>query len=451
MRKRILNYVGFMIILSMVLTFVSASVIMYVKTNEWMEQDVRNEAQYVRLLLEQTTDSGWEEQAGTLTTSRITILNEDGTVQYDSEEDSATMGNHKDRPEVKQAMEEGEGETVRFSETLSKKTFYYALRLDDGRLVRVAKTTDSVFQTMFSGLFLMGILLIVILAFAFLLVEKQTSKLIKPINQLDLEEPLSSVAYEELRPLLVRIDDQNHQLKQQLEELKKAEEVRKEFSANVSHELKTPLMSISGYAEIMKNNMVPPDKVPDFAGRIYEEASRLTNLVQDIIEISKLDEGISMPFELVDVSELAEEIGTTLLVEAEKRKIKLSVEAEKQTMVNGVRHILYEMMYNVADNAIKYNHEGGYVKVKVKKNQNQVKISIEDNGIGIKKEEQERIFERFYRVDKSHSKKTGGTGLGLSIVKHGAILHDARIEIDSEPERGTKIILILKKADVHQK
>ena len=210
-------------------------------------------------------------------------------------------------------------------------------------------------------------------------------------------------------------------------------------------------MSISGYAEIMKNDMVPPDKVPDFAGRIYEEASRLTNLVQDIIEISKLDEGISMPFELVDVSELAEEIGTTLLVEAEKRKIKLSVEAEKQTMVNGVRHILYEMMYNVADNAIKYNHEGGYVKVKVKKNQNQVKIFIEDNGIGIKKEEQERIFERFYRVDKSHSKKTGGTGLGLSIVKHGAILHDARIEIDSEPERGTKIILILKKADVHQK
>ena len=201
----------------------------------------------------------------------------------------------------------------------------------------------------------------------------------------------------------------------------------------------------------MKNNMVPPDKVPDFAGRIYEEASRLTNLVQDIIEISKLDEGISMPFELVDVSELAEEIGTTLLVEAEKRKIKLSVEAEKQTMVNGVRHILYEMMYNVADNAIKYNHEGGYVKVKVKKNQNQVQISIEDNGIGIKKEEQERIFERFYRVDKSHSKKTGGTGLGLSIVKHGAILHDARIEIDSEPERGTKIILILKRADVHQK
>lgn len=210
-------------------------------------------------------------------------------------------------------------------------------------------------------------------------------------------------------------------------------------------------MSISGYAEIMKNNMVPPDKVPDFAGRIYEEASRLTNLVQDIIEISKLDEGISMPFELVDVSELAEEIGTTLLVEAEKRKIKLSVEAEKQIMVNGVRHILYEMMYNVADNAIKYNHEGGYVKVKVKKNQNQVQISIEDNGIGIKKEEQERIFERFYRVDKSHSKKTGGTGLGLSIVKHGAILHDARIEIDSEPERGTKIILILKRADVHQK
>ena len=437
MRKRILNYVGFMIILSMVLTFVSASVIMYVKTNEWMEQDVRNEAQYVRLLLEQTTDSGWEEQAGTFTTSRITILNEDGTVQYDSEEDSATMGNHKDRPEVKQAMEEGEGETIRFSETLSKKTFYYALRLDDGRLVRVAKTTDSVFQTMFSGLFLMGILLILILAFAFVLVEKQTSKLIKPINQLDLEEPLSSVVYEELRPLLVRIDDQNHQLKQQLEELKKAEEVRKEFSANVSHELKTPLMSISGYAEIMKNDMVPPDKVPDFAGRIYEEASRLTNLVQDIIEISKLDEGISMPFELVDVSELAEEIGTTLLVEAEKRKIKLSVEAEKQAMVNGVRHILYEMMYNVADNAIKYSPEGGFVHIDLTADNDYLTIKIEDNGPGIPEDERDRIFERFYRLDDSRARDTGGTGLGLAITKEAVLMHNGTIDVANVSDIGS--------------
>lgn len=450
MKQRILNNVGFMIILSMVLTFISASVIMYVKTNESMEQDVRNEAQYVRLLLEHSQGKEWEAQAKQFTTSRITVLDEDGTVEYDSEEDSTKMENHKNRPEVKEAIEKGEGETVRFSQTLSKKTFYYALKLADGRLVRVAKTTDSVFQTMFSGFSLMGILLVIILALAFFLVEKQTSKLIEPINQLNLEEPLSNVAYEELRPLLVRIDEQNRQIEQQMEKLKKAEEVRREFSANVSHELKTPLMSISGYAEIMKNDMVPPDKVPDFAGRIYEEASRLTNLVQDIIEISKLDEGISLPFELVDISELAEEIGDTLLVSAEKRNLRLSVDAEKGAAVNGVRHILYEMMYNLTDNAIKYNREGGYVNLKVSKIKNEVHVSVKDNGIGIKKEEQERIFERFYRVDKSHSRKTGGTGLGLSIVKHGAILHEAKILVDSELEKGTKITLIFKKADVHE-
>lgn len=444
MRRKIQRSMCLVAFLALLISGILTVAAVYQQTVMNKTAELRQEAEYIQAAVDIAGEEYLNVMDNVQKSTRLTLVGQDGTVLYDSVQDDTTLENHKNRKEIKGAMENGRGEAVRTSDTLGQKTFYYAIRLQDGTVLRASQTIDNVLPTIRKLLpYIIGIFLLMV-AGAYLLAKWQTKRLIDPINHLDLEHPLENDVYEELTPLLQGIDVQNR-------EKEKAAEMRKEFSANVSHELKTPLMSISGYAEIMKNNMVPPDKVPDFAGRIYEEASRLTNLVQDIIEISKLDEGISMPFELVDVSELAEEIGTTLLVEAEKRKIKLSVEAEKQTMVNGVRHILYEMMYNVADNAIKYNHEGGYVKVKVKKNQNQVQISIEDNGIGIKKEEQERIFERFYRVDKSHSKKTGGTGLGLSIVKHGAILHDARIEIDSEPERGTKIILILKRADVHQK
>ena len=443
MRKRILNYVGFMIILSMVLTFVSASTIMYVKTNEWMEQDVRNEAQYVRLLLEQTTDSGWEEQAGTFTTSRITILNEDGTVQYDSEEDSATMGNHKDRPEVKQAMEEGEGETVRFSETLSKKTFYYALRLDDGRLVRVAKTTDSVFHTLLSSFIWLGLLMLLIILVEIVLVQRQTKSLIEPVNNLDLEHPLSNVCYEELRPLLMRVDQQNKQIASQLEELKKTEAVRREFSANVSHELKTPLMSISGYAELMMNGMVRPENIADFSGRIYKEANRLGNLVADIIQLSRLDEqqDAVVSMESVELDELAKDVVNNLRDHAEKKNISLDY-CGIPINIQGVRHVLYEMLYNIADNAVRYTNPGGHIHIYVGRKGDRPFYRVEDDGIGIPKSEQKRIFERFYRVDKSHSRQTGGTGLGLSIVKHGATLHHAQINVDSDLGKGTKMELL---------
>ena len=440
MKQRILNHVGIMVVLSVILTFIAASAVMYGKYNHYMKQDVRNEAEYIRYAVENTGKEYLNKTTGDLTTSRITLAKPDGTILYDSEKDASDLENHKDRPEIIEAMKEGTGEVVRFSQTLSKQTFYYAVKLNDGNILRVANTTDSVLSTMLSSFTLLGLLLIAILALAFFVVEKQTRRLIAPINELDLEHPLEHVAYEELRPLLNRVDEQNVQIAKQVEELKQAEMVRREFSANVSHELKTPLMSISGYAEIMRDGLVQPQDVPEFAGRIYDEASRLTSLVQDIIEISKLDESKNMPFEDVDLYEMTQDICQTLMLPAKKKRVTVLMEG-KSVSIQGVRHVLYEMLYNLVDNAIKYNKEGGYVKVLLAREKDGVRWSVEDNGIGIAKEEQERIFERFYRVDKSHSRKTGGTGLGLSIVKHGAALHHAKIVLNSEPGKGTKIVL----------
>ena len=442
MKQRIMNHVGLLAALSILITFFAASIVMYQKYNSYMRKDVKNESRYLEYVLENMGEEYLTREVGNITTSRITLFQKDGTVLFDSEKDADFMENHKNRPEIKAAIKHGEGEMIRISETLSQQTFYYAVQLKDGKILRVAMTTDSVLTTLLSSFTLMGILLIMILCLAFVVVERQTKRLIEPINRLDLEHPLEHVEYEELRPLLNRVDEQNRQIAKQVEELKQAEEVRREFSANVSHELKTPLMSISGYAEIMKNGMVRQQDVPEFAGRIYDEASRLTSLVKDIIEISKLDEKSGeMPFEQVDIYELMEDICQNLTLHAKKRNVTISTEG-CGAEVYGVRHILYEMMYNLVDNAIQYNREGGYVKVSLTKKGENICFCVEDNGIGIAKEEQERIFERFYRVDKSHSRKTGGTGLGLSIVKHGAALHHAEIKLDSQPGQGTRIQIL---------
>ncbi len=445
MKQRIMNHVGVLVALGIFLSFLAASGIMYDKYNNYMQQDVKNETEYIRYALKNMGTEYLTQEMGQLTTSRITLLDPEGTILYDSERYPNEMENHGNRPEIQAAMEKGEGELIRFSETLSQQTFYYAVKLDNGNILRISKTTDSVFHTMVSSFTLMGILFLIIFTLGVILIERQTKKLIDPINQLDLENPLKNVEYEELRPLLNRVDEQNKQIASQVKELKQAEAVRREFSANVSHELKTPLMSISGYAEIMKNGMVRTQDIPEFAGRIYDEASRLTSLVQDIIEISKLDEKSGeMPFEMVDLYEIAQDICQNLTLQSKKKNVTLSIEGSN-VEIYGVRHILYEMCYNLVDNAMKYNREGGYVKVSLSDTKDQVTFSVEDNGIGIAKEEQERIFERFYRVDKSHSRKTGGTGLGLSIVKHGAALHHAQIILDSQPDRGTQIQIQFKK------
>lgn len=442
MRRRILSHGSFLVVLSVLLTFIAASMVMYSKFSTYMKQGVRDEAEYVRAGIETVGEGYLNENVENLTATRITLTDSEGNVLYDSEAEPKDLENHSNRPEFIEAKQNGYGETVRFSETFSEQTFYCAIRLESGNILRAARTTDSVFLTMMSSFVLLGTLMLAILILEFFLVQIQTKKLIKPINELDLENPLKNVCYEELRPLLVRVDQQNRQIASQVEELKAAEAMRHDFSANVSHELKTPLMSISGYAELMMNGMVPEEKIAEFSGRIYHEASRLSTLVTDVIQLSRLDGKPSdLPFEVVDLYELAEDIVMHLQHAAEKKNIELRLEGTS-TAVDGVRQVLYEMLYNLADNAVRYTERGGKVQIFLGEQNGRPFYRVEDNGIGIPKEEQKRIFERFYRVDKSHSRQTGGTGLGLSIVKHGAMLHHAEIDLESEPGKGTIMELV---------
>lgn len=442
MKHKIFSHTSLLIILSVILTFLAAGTVMYNRYDIYMKQGVRDEAAYIKTGLEEDGDVFLSDRVGDATSSRITLLGKDGQVLFDSIENPEEMENHSNRPEFIEAEKQGSGEMVRYSDTLSKQTFYYAVKLKDDQVLRVARTTDSLLVTMLTSFLLLGGLVCVILVIELFLVQKQTRKLIEPINRIDLEHPLEHVCYEELRPLLFRLDQQNRQIQKQLEDLKNAESARKEFTANVSHELKTPLMSISGYAELMMNGMVPPDKMQDFSGRIFHESERLSNLVADIIQLSRLDEKNSdLPFEPVDLYELAEDIVLHLDSAASKKNINVSLEGNAVT-VQGVRHVIYEMLYNIADNAIRYTDQNGTVNIFTGTVNGHAFYRVEDNGIGIPENEQKRIFERFYRVDKSHSRATGGTGLGLSIVKHGAILHNAEIKLESEPGKGTKMELV---------
>lgn len=443
MKKKILTHTSVMIILTVILTFIAASFVMYDRFDSVMKEGVRDEAEYVKAGMEETGDEYLSEKVGKATNTRITLTDAEGNVLYDSEADAKKLPNHGDRPEFVQAMKEGQGEVVRYSETLSKQTFYYAVKLKDGEILRLAKTTDSVFHTLFTSFAVLGILMLVIILVEFMLVQQQTKQLIEPINNLNLEHPLENVCYDELKPLLLRVDQQNRQIAAQLEELKQTEAVRREFSANVSHELKTPLMSISGYAELMMNGMVRPENIKDFSGRIYKEANRLGNLVADIIQLSRLDEqqDSNVAMENVNLDELAEDVVSNLIEHARKKDIRMEYYG-KSVEILGVRHVLYEMLYNIADNAVRYTNPGGHIRIYVGKKGDKPYYMVEDNGIGIPKSEQKRIFERFYRVDKSHSRQTGGTGLGLSIVKHGAMLHHAQINVDSDPGKGTKMELL---------
>lgn len=320
MKKKILNHTSIMIVIAVLITFLAASVVTYNKFNTYMQNGIREEARYICLGMEEYGDTFLTKRLRTVSSSRVTLIQKDGTVLFDSKTSPEKLENHSNRPEFVEAEKEGKSESIRYSETYAKKTFYYALRLENGNVLRVGKTVDSVYTTWISSLAVLGFLMLLVLILEFVFVERQTRELIKPINDLDLEHPLKNVCYEELRPLLVRVDDQNRQIRQQVKELKEAEEIRKEFSANVSHELKTPLMSISGYAELMMNGMVPADHVQEFSGRIYHEAVRLSNLVADIIQLSRLDESNSeVPFEEVDLYELAEDVQNNLRHPAEKK------------------------------------------------------------------------------------------------------------------------------------
>lgn len=423
---------------TLVLFYAIMSVILYNRNLNLLKSEVKQEAEYIRTAVNISGPSYLDQMSQADERTRITQIDENGDVLYDSSSEESDMENHGAREEIKEALASGTGESERVSDTLGRELYYYAVLLDDGTVLRVAKSMDNLAMTALNVLPVMGVLAVIMIGFALMLAKWQTQKLIKPINELNLETPLENTIYEELTPLLVAMDKQN-------KEKEAVSNMRKEFSANVSHELKTPLTSISGYAEIMKNGMVRPADIPVFSERIYKEARRLITLVEDIIKLSKLDEeSVELEKEEVDLYDLTMEIVSRLSPQASQKHIRMEVTGE-QVNCFGIRQILDEMVYNVCENAIKYNNEGGRVSVWVGATLDGPKISVSDTGIGIPKEHQERIFERFYRVDKSHSKERGGTGLGLSIVKHGALLHGAKVSVDSAPGKGTRIEMLFPK------
>lgn len=484
---------------------------------------------------------------------RITWIDKNGKVLFDNKTDASSMENHLEREEVRQAVENGYGKSSRYSETLTEKSLYSAKKLSDGSVLRLSVSQYSVL-TLFLGM-LRPVLIIALLAvvLALLLAYRLSKNIVTPLNKLNLDSPLSNKVYEELSPLLKRMDAQQRQLKHQSEELKRkreefetatenmsegliilnekgvilsinraaakmlglsedsvgkdifsektsvnlkeptqialsgknkeevfalrdgncqllanpvstdgkvtgaallvldvtekerAEQMRREFTANVSHELKTPLQTISGYAELLANGMVADKDKTAFSEKIYAEAQRMIRLIEDIIKLSNLDEGaVELTRETVDLYVTAENTVRSLLPAAKKANVTLSLNGENAE-IYGIPQLLTAVVYNLCDNAIKYNKDGGTVFVSVKNNAENIVLSVRDTGIGIPKEQQERIFERFYRVDKSHSKEVGGTGLGLSIVKHAAKLHDAKITLESEVGKGTEITVIFPK------
>lgn len=485
---------------------------------------------------------------------RVTLIASNGVVLADTTADVSKLDNHADRDEVKQALENGTGMSSRYSDTLTEKTIYYAVKLSNGNILRVSTTQYSVMTILLSILQPIVIVIIIALILSFALSSRVSKSIIKPINDLDLDNPANNNTYDELTPLLSKIAAQKRTIKKQLSDAKQKQEefrlitenmsegflvidnntnlltyntaalkllgidkatgdsvlvlnrtkdfrevvekvlsgkkaesnmfldeqsynliaspvfekdktigaviiiidvtesvkrdvLRREFTANVSHELKTPLTSISGFAELMKSGGTPDETVKDFSDSIYEEAARLISLVNDIIKISELDEN-SGQFEesSVDLYDISKDVIKRLKINADKKQVELNLIGESSKII-GVPKILDEMVYNLCDNAIKYNKENGTVDIILNTTANHVKLTVRDTGIGVPTYHQSRIFERFYRVDKSHSKAVGGTGLGLSIVKHGAIYHNAAISLESSEGKGTSITISFKKPE----
>lgn len=481
---------------------------------------------------------------------RITLIDKDGIVLFDNQAEAKTLENHAMRQEVMEAVAVGAGEAERFSDTLDKTTYYYAVRLEDGKILRLARTIDSIYKSVLQMLPIMGGIVIVVAFLASIVARRVTFNLIKPLDQVNLDEPLDNETYDELAPFLTRIAKQKRQLSKNLKKLRgkqeeltiitnnmneglvllngqqnvlfinesaakifgfsakevigkniltvdraqevqdllqkisqagkgeglyekdghfyqlsgssvngsgsviliydvtekmTAEKLRREFSANVSHELKTPLQSILGYAEIMKNGLVKDEDKQRFLERIHAEAGNMIELIQNIMELSRLDENKTLDeFEDVDLLKLAQSVTLRLKHKAQTKGVTLNVSGSS-ACVCGVQSILSEVLYNLVDNSIKYNKDNGKVDVKVQDGSEEVTVSVSDTGIGIGAADRERVFERFYRADKSHSKEIGGTGLGLSIVKHGVLFHKGRVELESEPGVGTTITFVLPK------
>lgn len=373
---------------------------------------------------------------------RLSWIAEDGTVLYDSHKEVDDMENHADREEIKEAFAYGFGSSKRYSTTLTKQNIYEAIRLSDGSILRLSQSRATVVILMLGMLHPVVFILILAAVCSVYLAKWMAKRVVEPLNKLDLEKPLENDTYEELSPLLYRIYAQQQKIKRQVQS---EEQHRREFTANVSHELKTPLQSIIGSAELLENGIVKQEDIPRFVGHIHKEASRLVCLIDDIIRLSQLDEKVEMPKEEVSLRALSEEVYETLFEVAKRRHISIEITGD-DGMIKGVRRLLYEIVYNLCDNAVKYNYAGGNVNISIEDKMEEVCLKVQDTGIGIAKEYQDKIFERFYRVDKSHSKQSGGTGLGLSIVKHAVQYHHGNIVIESELKKGTMILISFPKS-----
>ena len=368
---------------------------------------------------------------------RVTIIEKDGKVKYDSSADINSMENHGDRPEVIETFKNGDGQAIRKSDTIGKNTFYYAVSLSDGSALRVAKETSSIWSSFKSTLPIVILIAISLFIICMILANIFTKSIVNPIDNIadNIEELKGLSIYKELNPFINRIN-------KQYENILKNAKMRQEFTANVSHELKTPLTAISGYSQLIENKMAEEKDIIRFAGEIHKNSDRLLNLINDIINLSKLDfDDIDIQFEKVELYDIAKNCINMLEINAKENSINISLEGEACSILAN-RQMIEEVIYNLCDNSIRYSKKDGTINVSVNKINDKVVLSVKDNGIGISKEDRERIFERFYRVDKSHSKSTGGTGLGLAIVKHIIAKHNAFIELESELGKGTLIKII---------
>ncbi|HKK94806.1 MAG TPA: ATP-binding protein [Anaerovoracaceae bacterium] len=445
MKKKLFVRIIFMVLVVQLLSIISLVSILHYSSLSEIRVELKNEAEYLAVGYDKI-GTAYFDNVEKIGENRITLIDKEGIVLYDNKANPDYMDNHNTRPEVIAARNNGYGESERDSDTLLEKTVYYALIMEDDYIIRVSANRITLVQMFLNLIYpIVGAIVIAIIT-TLILAFKLSDSIVRPINELNLEKPKESNSYIELDPLVDKINEQNELIEGQITELKDAVNIktreanfRKEFTANVSHELKTPLTSISGYAELIKEGIAKEEDVPYFAEKIHSEAIRLIGLVGDIIKLSQMDENsVSLIKEQVDIYAICEKAVSLLEPIASANNISLEL-VGNHIYIDGVEEILEEIIYNLCDNAIKYNKLNGKVTIEVAKDSVVPYIKVEDTGIGMEEEELERVFERFYRVDKSHSKEIGGTGLGLSIVKHGVSYHNAEIEIQSEVGKGTTI------------
>lgn len=379
---------------------------------------------------------------------RFTLISKNGLVLYDNEADTSKMDNHANRPEVEEAAKSGESEIIRYSATLGTDTVYAARQLSDGRIIRLSETRHSLVAFLGAMVLPAIVLLAVVAGLVFLLSRRLTRRIMSPINALDVSNPLDNEIYDEMEPLLRRIDFQQALLRQQNTELAKAESMRRDFSSNVSHEMKTPLQVISGYAELMKGGVVPYEDCQKFGGLIYDEAQAMRGLIDDVLTLSKLDESAfdneGVP---IDLGGVAKSMAARLRSFAEEREVDVIVKGPG-AYISGNGSLADEMTYNLIENGIRYNHKRGKVTIEVDEyagvdGKTMARMRVSDTGMGIPSDMCDKVFERFFRVDKSRSKETGGTGLGLAIVKHAVMYHGGTIKVDSVEGEGTTFTLLI--------